>query len=101
MCEEALCTIQLDENGSYLSKNEGHSNDNCARVDKRTGECLYPRFNYSLDKKKQTIIKDTTTYCAIREDNSCIEYFSAFIPTTNKQVTFLSNFANPEKIVNT
>ncbi|KAL4498211.1 hypothetical protein ABPG73_006685 [Tetrahymena malaccensis] len=68
-CDEALCTIQIDQNELFVSENPYQYDPRCAKIDTINQICISPRFPYTLDIATNQILHYVNRFCKIQNGN--------------------------------
>ncbi|KAL4507064.1 hypothetical protein ABPG72_001857 [Tetrahymena utriculariae] len=77
-CNEALCTIQIDQNKLFQQENHQQYDPRCAKIDTLSKVCLSPTFPYTLDISQNQIIHNIPNYCKIFEGKYCLQNYETF-----------------------
>ncbi|KAL4495457.1 hypothetical protein ABPG72_020198, partial [Tetrahymena utriculariae] len=94
-CDEAHCTIQINQNGQFLTENPLQYDRRCAKIDTINKICISPRFPYTLDIDNNQIVHIPNNYCKIKDRNNCLQNHETFYFSNQYQTYFsLSNFIN-------
>ncbi|KAL4460475.1 hypothetical protein ABPG74_000226 [Tetrahymena malaccensis] len=84
-CDEALCTIQIDQNNLFLQENPQQYDPRCAKIDTVNKVCLAPRFPYTLDISQNIIIHNPNSYCKIFDGSICLQNYETFFYLYSQQ----------------
>ncbi|KAL4450338.1 hypothetical protein ABPG74_009044 [Tetrahymena malaccensis] len=98
-CDEALTTIQIDQNQLYVSEDSTLFDPRCAKIDTINQICLSPRFPYTLDIQTNSILHVPNSFCRLQLNSNCIQNYETFY--IDSQTTFyykLQNFINANLI---
>ncbi|EAS06876.2 MFS transporter (macronuclear) [Tetrahymena thermophila SB210] len=94
-CDEALCTIQIDQNKLFIQENPQQYDPRCAKIDTVNKICLTPRFPYTLDISQNKIIHNVNNFCKIFDGTFCLQNYETFYQFGQNQQYFnLGNFQN-------
>ncbi|EAR98611.2 MFS transporter, putative (macronuclear) [Tetrahymena thermophila SB210] len=97
-CDEALSTLQIDQNQLIIKEDPSLFDPRCAKVDTVNLICISPRFPYTLDISRNYISHQLDSYCKIYNDVCVQNYETFYITILNKNYFKLYNFINPNQI---
>ncbi|EAR95877.2 transmembrane protein, putative (macronuclear) [Tetrahymena thermophila SB210] len=98
-CDEALCTIQIDQNDLFVRENPYQYDPRCAKIDTINQICISPRFPYTLEIATNQIFHYANSFCKIQYYNGCRQNYETFYQSISNQLYFtLVNFINPDLI---
>ncbi|KAL4450343.1 hypothetical protein ABPG74_009049 [Tetrahymena malaccensis] len=98
-CDEALSTIQIDQNQLFVKEDPISFDRRCAKIDTINNICISPRFPYQLDIDSNYINHYYNNYCRLSKNGQCIQNYVTFLKqATNQNYFQIQNFINPNLI---